>query len=272
MVRRRSEPGSSAVTASESAEQPLDSEPQKQKQTIGGKTKGNRSRPLIDSQNHQSDLHHGNSSRSQRTGTIRSSVHPELQIASRYMELGKVLREKGEYVGSIRETEKALGIRRRILGKQHSDTAATYYQLGIAHYGSQNYEQALIELKRALTLGTIVWGRDHEDTACTFYQLGIVLNAISDYDHGLQELKKALEIFERVLGKDHEATARTLHHMGDSYSGNDDTTNALVQYGKAFLIQTATLGRHNPQTVETFRKIDHHMRKPHWITAPRILI
>jgi predicted negative regulator of RcsB-dependent stress response len=110
-------------------------------------------------------------------------------------------------------------------------------------------------------LGRIVWGKAHEDTACTYYQLGIVLNAQGDYDRGLRELKKSQEIFERTLGKDHEATARTLHHMGDSYAGNNDTTGALVQYGKALVIQAAKLGRHNPQTVETFRKLDHHMRK-----------
>jgi hypothetical protein len=50
--------------------------------------------------------------------------------------------------------------------------------------------------------------------------------------------------------------------MGDSHAGKNDTTAALIQYGKAFTIQVAQLGRHNPQTIETFRKLDLHMRKP----------
>jgi predicted negative regulator of RcsB-dependent stress response len=88
------------------------------------------------------------------------------------------------------------------------------------------------------------------------------LNATEQYDLALRELRKALLIFETNLGKDHEATARTLHHMGDAFAGKKDTTGALIQYGKAFSIQVARLGRHNPQTLETFRKLDHHMRKP----------
>jgi hypothetical protein len=50
--------------------------------------------------------------------------------------------------------------------------------------------------------------------------------------------------------------------MGDSYAGKGDTTAAMVHYGKALIIQTARLVRHNPQTVESFRKLDYHMRKP----------
>ncbi|VEU39933.1 unnamed protein product [Pseudo-nitzschia multistriata] len=84
---------------------------------------------------------------------------------------------------------------------------------------------------------------------------------MGDFDLGLRELKKASEIFITILGKDHEATARTYHHMGDSCAGKNDTTGALVQYSKAFTIQVSQLGRHNPQTIETFRKLDLHMRK-----------
>jgi len=87
---------------------------------------------------------------------------------------------------------------------------------------------------------------------------------MEDYDLGLRELRKASEIFENILGKDHEATARTFHHMGDSYAGKNDTTGALTEYSRAFTIQVSQLGRHNPQTIETFRKLDIHMRKPEY--------
>ena len=40
------------------------------------------------------------------------------------------------------------------------------------------------------------------------------------------------------------------------------TPAAMVHYCKALIIQTAQLGRHNPQTLESFRKLDYHMRKP----------
>ena len=215
-------------------------------------------RPLTDQELHAHSMQYVS------VATLQSQpkhTNADLEISEKYMELGKALKSKGDYQCAVMEMHKALEIRRKVLGKEHPETASTYYQLGVTHLQGQDYEQALTELKRALTLGRIVWGKN-EDLDCTYYQIGIVLNAQGDYDRGLRELKKALEIFEATLGKDHEATARTFHHMGDSFAGKNDTTGALVNYGKAFVIQTARLGRHNPQTVETFRKLDLHMRKP----------
>eukprot|EP00533_Pseudo-nitzschia_delicatissima_P006171 CAMPEP_0116086392 /NCGR_PEP_ID=MMETSP0327-20121206/4830_1 /TAXON_ID=44447 /ORGANISM="Pseudo-nitzschia delicatissima, Strain B596" /LENGTH=213 /DNA_ID=CAMNT_0003577439 /DNA_START=129 /DNA_END=770 /DNA_ORIENTATION=+ len=185
----------------------------------------------------------------------------DLSIADQYMSLGKALKLKGDYVAAVQEMSKALEIRRKVLGKEHPDTASTYYQLGICHTQAKDYDRALTELKRALTLGRICWGKTHEDTGCTYYQLGIVLNAMGDYDLGLRELRKASEIFENILGADHEATARSYHHMGDALAGKNRSIDALEQYARAFAIQVVQLGKTNPQTIETFRKLDFHMRK-----------
>ena len=192
---------------------------------------------------------------------VEVPVDSDLHIADQYMSLGKALKLKGDYASAIQEMSKALDIRRRVVGKDHPDTASAYYQLGICHTQAKNYDEALTELKRALTLGRICWGKTHEDTGCTYYQLGIVLNAKEEYDLGLRELRKAASIFENILGDDHEATARTYHHIGDALVGKNDSIGGLVQYARAFAIQVAQLGRQNPQTMETFRKLDLHMRK-----------
>lgn len=92
------------------------------------------------------------------------AIDPDLQIAEQYMSLGKALKLKGDYKSAIQEMSKALEIRRKAVGKEHPDTASTYYQLGICHTQAKDYPQALTELKRALTLGRLCWGRTHEDT------------------------------------------------------------------------------------------------------------
>jgi len=206
--------------------------------------------PMSDEELHRISKQHASAGAIQvasGSSSLSPVLNPDLQIAEQYMSLGKALKVKGDYTAAVTEMTKALEIRKKVAGKDHPETASTYYQLGICHTQAKNYTQALTQLKRALTLGRIVWGKQHEDTACTYYQLGIVLNAVEDYDLGLRELRKALDIFEIILGKDHEATARTFHHMGDAYVGKNDTTGALVQYGKAFIIQVSQLGRHNPQ-------------------------
>lgn len=70
-------------------------------------------------------------------------ANPDLQIAQQYEELGKALKLKGDYNGAIIEMMKALEIRRRVVGKEHPDTASSYYQLGICHCQARNYDQAL---------------------------------------------------------------------------------------------------------------------------------
>ena len=93
-------------------------------------------KPLTDQELHLQSIQHASSAAQAQS----KSANHDLEIAEKYMELGKALKGKGDFKGAIIEMHKALEIRRNVLGKEHPETASTYYQLGITHSQAKDYD------------------------------------------------------------------------------------------------------------------------------------
>ena len=122
-----------------------------------------------------------------------------------------------------------LTIRERLLGEEHSDTAAALYQMGCACERQAHYDEALALLQRALKIQLHTVGK-HPDTATTYNSIALVYADTGEYDKALEYHQKALEIFEQTLGKDHPHTktvcdslARLRETMTSKYPHNVST-------------------------------------------------
>ena len=113
-------------------------------------------------------------SNNKNNDTNLKEIDLDLKIANQYMDLGKALKQKGDFKGAATEMNKALAIRRSAVGKDHPETASTYYQLGILYSQGKLYQNAFSELKRALTIGRVVWGRDQKTRHAHIIKLAYV--------------------------------------------------------------------------------------------------
>ena len=105
--------------------------------------------------------------------------------------------------------QKALAIRKKILGENHPITANSYNDIGMVLLnGFGNFKDALSYYKKALGIFERELGEEHRYTANTYYCFAEAYYLKRDYSMALEYYQKAMHIYEKVLGKEHPDTTK----------------------------------------------------------------
>ena len=124
-------------------------------------------------------------------------------LAQTYSNMANLYRNIADYKKALEYYNKALGIREKVYGKEHPDTAISYNNLGAVYRILGYYEKALGYYNKALAIKEKVYGVDHPSTATSYNNMGEVYDYLGDYDKALEYCNKALEICEKVYGDEH---------------------------------------------------------------------
>ena len=138
--------------------------------------------------------------------------------------------------------ERALAIKERAYGRDHTDVAITLMNLGTTYgsLGDNAKERDLLE--RALTIFERAYGRDHADVAVTLMNLGGAYGALGDHAKKRDMLERALAIQERAYGRDHVQVAATLTNLGVAHMKLDATDKARDYVERASAIFERAFG------------------------------
>ncbi len=110
------------------------------------------------------------------------------EIANLHFFLGKGLGESADYTEALEYHKKSLVIREKVLGEEHSNTAASYNELGWVYHSLGIYEKALESHQKALTIRKKVCGIDHSDTATSYNDIGWIYFLLGSYERALEYL------------------------------------------------------------------------------------
>ena len=148
---------------------------------------------------------------------------------------------QGDYAGAGRTLERALGLRRKLLG-EHGDVAVTLVELGRV-YQDQGLNQRAEPLHReALDIRRKVLGNEHRETAVSLSDLASVLRLNGDIDGAEPLLKQSLELNIKTRGADHPNTAVSLHDLGLIAASRGDYLGAESGFRQALGLQRKALG------------------------------
>ena len=162
---------------------------------------------------------------------------------------------QGNYEKALEYYEKALAIREKVLGKEHSSTATTYNNMAGVYEDQGNYEKALEYNEKALVIKEKVLGKENPSTAITYGNMAVVYEDQGNYEKALEYNEKALVISEKVLGKEHPSTATMYHNMAGVYHAQGNYEKALEYYEKALVISEKVLGKEHPSTATTYHNM-----------------
>jgi tetratricopeptide (TPR) repeat protein len=115
-------------------------------------------------------------------------------------------RDAGEYVKALPLLEKALGIRERVLGEEHPDTATSYNNLAHLYQSMGDYAKALPLYEKALAICERVLGEEHPSTATSYNNLACLYESMGDSAKALPLREKARDIRKRVSNREHPNT------------------------------------------------------------------
>ncbi len=142
----------------------------------------------------------------------------ELAEATRLDSDASKLSEKGRYAEALPLQQRALDIRRRQLGKEHTEVATAMKALGVISLFLQKSNEAESLLRQALEIRHRLLGAEHPGTAASYDDLAVSLMAQGRWAEVQSLLEKALATRRKVLGEEHHDTAESYTNVAANLS------------------------------------------------------
>jgi tetratricopeptide (TPR) repeat protein len=189
-----------------------------------------------------------------RAAASAAQQRVDARAAGLWHELGLHLWMYGAYAEAKSSLEQAIGIRERVLGSQHADTARSLNNLALIYQDLGDYSTARTLFERALSIHTEV-GSVPQEVATTMGNLAAVLNDLGAPDEAEALYKQALEIRTQVFGPDHPQTADALNNLAIQLHIQKRYDQARPLYERALEIYRNAYDSAHPATARTLHNL-----------------
>ena len=135
-----------------------------------------------------------------------------------------------------------MAIKKKVLGEEHPDYAASLYSIAILYYSMADYQSALKYLLQTKEIERKTLGEEDPGYASTLNGIGTMYNKMADFQNALKYFNNALEIYKKSYGEVHPSCAGTMSNIGYVYYNMGDTQTALKYYMQSMEIRKKTLG------------------------------
>jgi tetratricopeptide (TPR) repeat protein len=165
--------------------------------------------------------------------------------------IGNAYLDLGVYPEAQNQLERAVGLRRHLLGEEHPDTLSSLRNLAVVYRGQGKQAEAESVLTRVLGAQRRVLGEDNPDTLESAYDLALLYNDQEKYRQAEPLLIQALDGQRHNLGERHPSTALTMNTLAEFYRGEGKYAQAEPLDTRALEIQRSVLGDEHPNTLFT---------------------
>ena len=175
---------------------------------------------------------------------------------------GKILNTSGLVYHSIGEYslaegfhKKALMIREKIFGEDHTDTASSYNNLASVYISLGQYNQAKELLEKALVIWKKINGENHVDVAASYNNLASVYSSLGEYNQAKELHEKALVIWKKIFGEGHAEVATGYDNLASVYSSLGKYSQAKGLHEKALIIRKKILGEEHADIASSYNNL-----------------
>jgi tetratricopeptide (TPR) repeat protein len=183
-----------------------------------------------------------------RLAKLPEGKQQQLGTALRWEGESGRLRQQARYAEAEKADRQALGIKRKVLGEEHPDTAASYNNLAGNLNAQAKYAQAQPLYEKALAIRRQALGDGHPDTAQSYNNVAFNLKAQGKYAQAQPLYEKALAIRRQALGENHPDTAISYNNVALNLNAQGKYAQAQPLLEKALAIFRKGLGEEHPHT------------------------
>jgi len=169
--------------------------------------------------------------------------------ASLQQTIGNAYLDLGLYPQAQTHIERALDLRRRLLGEEHPDTLSVMNDLEMLYRNQGKYAQAEPLASTVLTIRQHRLGEEHPDTLDAMNNLGLLYRSEGKSAPAEQVLSKVLEIRRRVSGEEDSDTLYAMNNLGVVYQIEGNYAQAETILSKALEIRQRVSGQEHPDTL-----------------------
>lgn len=159
------------------------------------------------------------------------------------------LYDRGRWREKAFVDQRALELRRKVLGEQHPHTLDSIASLAAAYHYQGQHEKAKACYKEAIELRRQTLGERHPDTLRAMSLLGNVYQSHGQYKEAEALYKKTLALQREVLGEKHLHTLQSLASISAVYHYQGYYAKAKPIKIKTLALQREVLGKKHPLTL-----------------------
>jgi serine/threonine protein kinase len=179
---------------------------------------------------------------------------PEVEAAIRDT-MGQTYMDLGLYPEARKQLERALDLRRRVLGAENPQTLKTMGRLGSVADLQGEYPRAEALHSQVLAIQRRVLGPEFPDTLYSMNNLAVSYWRQGKYAQAEALESQTLEIRRRVLGAEHPDTLTSMNTLANFYDDEAKYPQAEALHSQALQIQRRVLGAEHPDTLRSMTSL-----------------
>ncbi len=199
------------------------------------------------------------------TRDIYSEKHTA--YASSLVNLGLVLKHRGELDRAIKTTEEAKELYQTLVPRDHPSIAALLTNLSLMYLSRVQKEKptainrvslqtsAVSNLRAALDIRLKAYGPDDVRTATSKYHLATAYRHSNKLDEAERLLLEAVADLRRVAGDAHPATATALNNLGFLLKQRKEYARAGEAYAESLKIRQQLFSKDHPEIIMAMHNI-----------------
>jgi non-specific serine/threonine protein kinase/serine/threonine-protein kinase len=161
----------------------------------------------------------------------------------------------GEPAPAIQQFERALALRRQLLGQDHADTLRSLSNLASAYRQAGRLAEALPLYKEGLERDKAQLGPDHPETLDNMSNLALAYKDAGRWTEALPLLEQVLKKRQAQTGPDDPATLRSMDNLAGAYLVADRLDEALSMFEEVLKKRKVQLGLAHPETLRSMNNL-----------------
>jgi CHAT domain-containing protein/Tfp pilus assembly protein PilF len=156
------------------------------------------------------------------------------------------LYQQGKTQQALPLAQKALDLRKQVLGERHPDYALSLNNLAALYQAQGEYGKAEPLYRQARDIYKQVLGERHPDYATSLHNLAFLYQAQGKYPKAEPLYRQALDLRKQVLGERHPDYAQSLNNLAVLYQAQGEYAQAEPLFRQARDIFKQVLGERHP--------------------------
>jgi CHAT domain-containing protein len=179
----------------------------------------------------------------------------DLEEAKRLNQQAYQLYKQGQYVTAIPLAERALAIRKKVLGNEHPDVATSLNNLALLYDRQGRYSEAEPLYRQALEMNQRLLGNEHPNVANSLNNLALLYNEQGRYSEAEPLSRQALEMRKRLLGNEHPDVALSLNNLAGLHQMQGRYSEAEPLFRQALEMRKRLLGNEHPDVAQSLNNL-----------------
>ena len=164
--------------------------------------------------------------------------------------IGRTYNGTGDYAKAARHLERAMQLRRAVLGPEHAETLWVMQNLAALYRDQGKFAEAVALTIRTLEIPKRVPGAEHPDTLTSMNNLAAAYRSQGKFAEAAALHAQTLEIRKRVLGAEHPDTLKSMDNLAFAFRSQGRFAEAAVLQSERLEIQKRVLGAEHADTLE----------------------